>query len=138
MPLDGVSAPRANDGHVAYEKRDRHPERPEGLIVDPEREGPTWDGLLAAPVDRALFWAARTCSTFLFLAAVQVVALLLAALIAAYAATRLVALPPLYPEREPLDAIGLVTVAVEAVGVLLALRLTRASFPALRPQGEIR
>jgi hypothetical protein len=69
---------------------------------------------------------------------VQVVALLLAALIAAYAATRLVALPPLDPEREPLDAIGLVTVAVEAVGVLLALRLTRASFPALRPQGEIR
>ncbi len=69
---------------------------------------------------------------------VQVVALLLAALIAAYAATRLVALPPLDPEREPLDAIGLVTVAVEAVGVLLALRLTRASFPGPRPQGEIR
>jgi heme exporter protein B len=40
-----------------------------------EREGGTWDGLLAAPVDRALFWAARTCSTFLFLVAVQVVAL---------------------------------------------------------------
>ena len=40
-----------------------------------EREGRTWDGLLAAPVDRALFWFARTCSTFLFLVAVQVLAL---------------------------------------------------------------
>ena len=31
-----------------------------------EREGRVWDGLLASPVDRAIFWAARTCSTCLF------------------------------------------------------------------------
>lgn len=40
-----------------------------------EREHGIWDGLLAAPVDRSLFWLARACSTFLFLLAVQVVAL---------------------------------------------------------------
>ena len=34
-----------------------------------------WDGLLAAPIDRALLWLARACSTCLFLMAVQVVAL---------------------------------------------------------------
>lgn len=40
-----------------------------------EREHGIWDGLLAAPVDRAVFWIARACSTVLFLVAVQVVAL---------------------------------------------------------------
>ena len=41
----------------------------------PEREHGIWDGLLAAPVDRALFWFARSCSTCVFLALVQAVAL---------------------------------------------------------------
>jgi len=40
-----------------------------------ERESRVWDGLLAAPVDRALLWLARACSTCLFLIAVQAVAL---------------------------------------------------------------
>jgi heme exporter protein B len=40
-----------------------------------EREHGIWDGLLAAPIDRALLWLARACSTCIFLAAVQVVAL---------------------------------------------------------------
>jgi heme exporter protein B len=40
-----------------------------------EREHAIWDGLLAAPIDRALIWLARSCSTFVFLVAVQVVAL---------------------------------------------------------------
>ena len=40
-----------------------------------EREHGIWDGLLAAPIDRALVWLARSCSTCLFLMAVQVVAL---------------------------------------------------------------
>ena len=48
---------------------------------------------------------------------------LLGGLIVAYALTRLVALPPLAPEREPLDAIGVCTVAVEAAGLAVALRL---------------
>jgi heme exporter protein B len=40
-----------------------------------EREHGIWDGLLAAPIDRALLWFARACSTLLFLIAVQAVAL---------------------------------------------------------------
>jgi heme exporter protein B len=40
-----------------------------------EREQGIWDGLLAAPIDRALLWLARACSTCIFLIAVQVVAL---------------------------------------------------------------
>jgi heme exporter protein B len=39
-----------------------------------EREGRVWDGLLAAPVDRALLWLARTSSLIVFLVGVQVVA----------------------------------------------------------------
>lgn len=55
----------------------------------------------------------------------QALALLLAGTIAAYASTRLHALPPLDPTREPLDALGLFTTAVEAAGLLVALRLGR-------------
>jgi heme exporter protein B len=40
-----------------------------------EREGRLWDGLLAAPVDRAWLWLARSLSLLAFLVAVQVVAL---------------------------------------------------------------
>lgn len=40
-----------------------------------EREARVWDGLLAAPIDRSLLWFARTCSTVVLLAAVQLIAL---------------------------------------------------------------
>ena len=52
--------------------------------------------------------------------------LLLSSLLAAYAATRVVALPPL-PHAEPVDAIGVVTKLVEATGLVLALRLFHTS-----------
>ena len=41
----------------------------------PEREHGIWDGLLAAPVDRAAIWAARATATLVFLAVTQAVAL---------------------------------------------------------------
>jgi hypothetical protein len=47
----------------------------------------------------------------------------LAGLASAYVLTRLVALPPLDPDREELDLTGVVTVAVELAGVLAGLRL---------------
>jgi heme exporter protein B len=40
-----------------------------------EREHRIWDGLLATPVDRAAIWLAKACSTFVFLVAMQAVAL---------------------------------------------------------------
>ena len=66
---------------------------------------------------------------------VQALALLLFGLVAAYAATRLVALPPLDPTREPPDPLGLITSAIEAAGALLALRLYRLQLPFATPQG---
>jgi hypothetical protein len=55
----------------------------------------------------------------------RVLGALLGGLVVAYALTRLAALPPLDPEREPLDALGVCTSAVEAVGVAAAARLGR-------------
>jgi hypothetical protein len=50
-------------------------------------------------------------------------AVLFVGLAAGYLATRVVALPPLDPEREPIDALGVATTAVEAAGVPAALHL---------------
>ena len=57
---------------------------------------------------------------------------LLAALLAAYVATRFVALPPV-PHVEPVDLLGVATKLIEAGGLVLALRLlgTRAGGAAL-------
>jgi hypothetical protein len=63
--------------------------------------------------------------------------LLLCSLLVAYAATRLVALPPL-THAEPADALGAATKLVEAAGLVLALRLLHTpagratALPALR------
>src|SRR5919201_109193 len=54
---------------------------------------------------------------------------LLAGLVVAYAATRLAALPPLDPDREPLDLLGVCTSALEAAGLVAALRLVLAYNP---------
>ena len=51
---------------------------------------------------------------------------LLGGLVVAYALTRIAALPPLDPEREALDLVGVCTSAVEAFGVGAALRLSHA------------
>jgi hypothetical protein len=55
----------------------------------------------------------------------RVLGLLLAGTIATYALTRLAPLPPFDPEREPLDTLGVVTKVVEAVGLVLALRISQ-------------
>jgi hypothetical protein len=49
--------------------------------------------------------------------------LVLAGLVGAYLLARLVALPPLDPDREPFDTVGVLTVAAELAGVVAALRL---------------
>jgi hypothetical protein len=53
----------------------------------------------------------------------RVLAALLAGLVAAYALTRTFALPPLDPHREPLDVLGVCTTALEAAGLVIAIRL---------------
>jgi len=52
-------------------------------------------------------------------------ALLLAGLIASYAASRTTGIPVLEPHAEPLDAVGATTKVVEALGLVVALRLSR-------------
>ena len=54
-------------------------------------------------------------------------AFLFAGLILAYVASRTNGLPVLEPEAERVDAIGIVTVAVQLVGLLAALWLTRTA-----------
>lgn len=63
-------------------------------------------------------------------------ALLLVGLVVGYAATRLVALPPLDPDREALDPLGVVATAVEAAGVVAALRLARKHPASTIPGGK--
>jgi putative Mn2+ efflux pump MntP len=50
-------------------------------------------------------------------------ALALGGLIAAYAVSRTTGIPLLAPDREAVDAVGVVTTVVEALGVACALRL---------------
>ena len=66
-------------------------------------------------------WVDHTPGPVALVAAV----LLLSSLLAAYAATRLVALPPL-AHTEPVDPLGAATKLVEAAGLVLALRLFHA------------
>jgi CHASE2 domain-containing sensor protein len=53
----------------------------------------------------------------------RVLSALLGSLVVAYVLTRLGPLPPLDPEREPVDALGVFTSAVEAAGSLVATGL---------------
>jgi hypothetical protein len=54
----------------------------------------------------------------------QAAALLLGALILAYLATRVTAVPLLGEHRESLDAVGVVTKLIEALGLVLAIKPT--------------
>ena len=56
--------------------------------------------------------------------AARAVAVVLAGVVVGYVATRVAALPPLDPEREPFDVLGVATTLVEAVGLVLAFPLT--------------
>jgi hypothetical protein len=52
----------------------------------------------------------------------RILGALLGGLVVAYALTRLAALPPLDPDREPLDLLGVCTCAIEAAGLVAAVR----------------
>ena len=57
----------------------------------------------------------------------------LAGLLAAYALALTVGVPVLHPDAEPADPLGLVTKAIELVGLAAALHLTAPGRPAGRP-----
>ena len=59
------------------------------------------------------------------LGAARSAALLFAGLIAGYAASRTTGLPLLEPHVEPIDAVGLATKLVEAIGLVFAFWLSR-------------
>jgi hypothetical protein len=63
-------------------------------------------------------------------------ALVLAVLVVGYVATRVAALPPLDPEREPLDSLGAATTAIELAGVAAALHLARRPTSSSIPGGK--
>jgi hypothetical protein len=54
--------------------------------------------------------------------AIHAAAFLLGALLVAYVATRVTTVPLLGDHREPVDAIGIATKLIEAVGLLLAIK----------------
>jgi hypothetical protein len=54
---------------------------------------------------------------------VAALSVLLAAVAASYLATRLAAIPPLDPERESFDALGICTSAIEVFGLVLAVHI---------------
>jgi hypothetical protein len=60
-------------------------------------------------------------------------ALLLGALIAAYVATRVTAVPILGEHRESLDAVGAVTKLIEAIGLALAIKPTNKRWADRKP-----
>jgi hypothetical protein len=55
--------------------------------------------------------------------AVTALGVLLATVAGGYLVTRLVAIPPLDPEREPFDALGICTSAIEVFGLVLAVHI---------------
>lgn len=59
--------------------------------------------------------------------AARAVAVVLAGVVVGYVATRVAALPPLDPEREPFDLLGVATTLVEAAGLMLAFPRTFTS-----------
>jgi hypothetical protein len=61
------------------------------------------------------------------------IALLSAALVAAYASSRTVGLPVLHPAPESVDAVGVITKAVEVIALVLGLRLFVKNAAGLAP-----
>ncbi|HET8528059.1 MAG TPA: hypothetical protein VFL60_04055 [Gaiellaceae bacterium] len=91
------------------------------LVPDHLRE---WAPLGAAFLAAAVALGAGVCVLAVRPAdarASRAVALVLATLVAGYVTTRFAAVPPLDPEREPFDLLGICTSAIEAAGLLLAL-----------------
>ena len=95
-----------------------------GLVPDHVREAPEVGVALVVAVALLLAAAIALAIRPDSLGAARGAALLLAGLIACYAASRTTGLPLLEPHVEPLDAVGVTTKLVEAVGLVFAFWLS--------------
>jgi hypothetical protein len=76
------------------------------------------------------------------LIAVAAAGAVLAGLLASYALATTTGIPLLHPDPEPVDGVGLATKAIEAIGLLVAVRLLRRGLPAAavidpQPKGRL-
>ena len=94
-----------------------------GLAPQHLHEWPPLGGAFVAAAAAAVFAVAALALRPLSPWPPRLLSGLLAGVVAAYALTRLVALPPLDPTREPLDVLGVCTSALEVAGLLVATRL---------------
>jgi heme exporter protein B len=81
----------------------------------PEREGGVFDGLVLTPVDRSAIWLGKSAAVFVFLTAIEVVAL-----------------PAFAVFFEPLDAAGIAGVVLASIGICLVGTLLAAMAAASR------
>lgn len=97
-----------------------------GLVPEHLREAPQVG--VAFVVATGLLLASATALAIRpgSLGAARGAALLLAGLVALYAASRTTGIPLLEPDTEPLDAVGVTTKLVEGLGLVFALRLSRS------------
>lgn len=97
-----------------------------GLVPEHVRETPQLGAAFIVSVVLLLAAAAALALRPESVRASQAAALLLAGLIAAYAASRSIGIPWLEARPEAFDAVGLTTKLVEGLGVVFALRLSRS------------
>lgn len=94
-----------------------------GLVPEHLREEPRLGVAFALSVVALLSTGAATAVRPSDPRAARTAALLLASLIAGYAASRTTGIPLLAPNPEAADAVGVMAVSVEVVGLVFALRL---------------
>jgi hypothetical protein len=96
-----------------------------GLVPEHMREAPQLGAAFVVAVALLLATAIVLAIRPDSLGAARSAALLLAGLVACYAASRTTGIPLLEPHVEPLDAVGVTTKLVEAVGLVFAFWLSR-------------
>ena len=94
-----------------------------GLAPEHLHEWPPLGAAFVASAAAAAFLVAALVLRPASLWSPRILGALLVGLVVAYALTRLAALPPLDPEREALDLLGVCTCAVEAAGLAVAARI---------------
>jgi peptidoglycan/LPS O-acetylase OafA/YrhL len=109
-----------------------------GLVPEHLREEPRLGIAFALTVVLLIATGAAVALAPLDRRIAQAAALLLAGLVAAYAASRTTGIPVLNPEPEPVDSVGIAAVALELAGLALALRLGQPRDRRLRRRAALK